>query len=43
MKVYHELLDEIQRDVKRLREASGGVPCPAKTVFPAAETPQRWR
>ena len=29
MQAYHELLDEIQRDVKRLRDASGGVPCPA--------------
>ena len=29
MKAYHELLDEIQRDVERLREESGGVPCPS--------------
>lgn len=29
MKLYEELLNEIQRDVNRLREESGGVPCPA--------------
>lgn len=29
MKAYNELLGEIERDVKRLREASGGVPCPS--------------
>ena len=29
MEAYHELLDEIQRDVQRLREESGGVPCPS--------------
>ena len=29
MEAYYELLGEIERDVKRLREASGGVPCPS--------------
>jgi Fe-S-cluster containining protein len=29
MEAYHELLDEIQRDVQRLRHESGGVPCPS--------------
>lgn len=29
MQAYYELLGEIERDVKRLREASGGVPCPS--------------
>ena len=29
MKAYYELLGEIERDVKRLREESGGVPCPS--------------
>lgn len=29
MNAYHELLDEIQCDVERLRKAVGGVPCPA--------------
>ena len=29
MEAYRELVSEIQRDVERLREESGGVPCPA--------------
>ena len=29
MEAYQELVDEIQRDVERLREESGGVPCPS--------------
>ena len=29
MQAYHELLDEIHGDVERLRQESGGVPCPS--------------
>ena len=29
MKAYDELVDEIERDVQRLRSESGGVPCPS--------------
>ena len=29
MEAYYELVDEIERDVERLRNESGGVPCPS--------------